>query len=54
MAEVPFILVVEDEQLLQSLVEETLSDRGYESTIATSGEEAVVLLKEHRANTVRL
>ena len=47
MAEVPVILVVEDEQLLQSLVEETLSDGGYESIIATSGEEAVVLLKEH-------
>jgi len=41
------ILVVEDEQLIQSLVEETLSGGGFESTIATSGEEAVALLKEH-------
>jgi CheY-like chemotaxis protein len=42
------ILVVEDDQLVQSLVEETLSDGGFEPTIATSGEEAVALLKGHK------
>jgi CheY-like chemotaxis protein len=39
------ILVVEDDQLVQSFVEETLSDGGFEPAVATSGEAAVVLLK---------
>jgi DNA-binding response OmpR family regulator len=38
------ILVVEDDQLIQSLVEETLSDGGFEPHIAASGEEAVMVL----------
>jgi DNA-binding response OmpR family regulator len=42
------ILVVEDDQLVRSLVEETLSDGGFEPAIATSGEEAVVLLKRQK------
>jgi DNA-binding response OmpR family regulator len=42
------ILVVEDEELLQSIVEETLSDGGFEPVFATSGEEAVSLLKSHK------
>jgi DNA-binding response OmpR family regulator len=46
--ELPVILVVEDEELLQSLIEETLSDGGFEPVIATSGEEAVSLLKSHK------
>ena len=40
----PLILVVEDDQLLQSLVEESLTEGGYEVVIASSGEEAVALL----------
>lgn len=48
MPEVPVILVVEDDQLVQSLVEEALSDGGFESAIVTSGEEAVTLLKGHK------
>jgi len=40
----PVILVVEDEELIQNLVEETLNDGGFEPVIATSGEEAVSLL----------
>lgn len=48
MPELPVILVVEDEELLQSIVEETLSDGGFEPVIATSGEEAVSLLKSHK------
>jgi CheY-like chemotaxis protein len=43
--ELPVILVVEDEELIQSLVEETLVDGGFEPVIAASGEEAVTLLK---------
>jgi DNA-binding response OmpR family regulator len=38
------ILVVEDEQLIQSLVEESLTDGGFETVIASSGENAVELL----------
>jgi DNA-binding response OmpR family regulator len=40
----PLILVVEDDQLLQSLVEESLTEGGYEVVIASSGEDAVALL----------
>jgi CheY-like chemotaxis protein len=39
------ILVVEDDPLIQTLVEEQLTDGGFELAIATSGEEAVTLLK---------
>jgi CheY-like chemotaxis protein len=45
--ELPVILVVEDEELFQSIVEETLSDGGFEPVFASSGEEAVSLLKSH-------
>ena len=40
----PLILAVEDDQLLQSLVEESLTEGGYEVAIASSGEHAVELL----------
>jgi CheY-like chemotaxis protein len=39
------ILVVEDDPLIQILAEEQLTDGGFELAIATSGEEAVTLLK---------
>jgi CheY-like chemotaxis protein len=38
------ILVVEDDQLVQGVVEECLSDGGFEAAIASSGETAVELL----------
>jgi DNA-binding response OmpR family regulator len=38
------ILVVEDDQLVQSVVEESLADGGFETVIASSGENAVELL----------
>jgi DNA-binding response OmpR family regulator len=38
------ILVVEDDQLVQSLVEESLTGGGFEAAIASSGEDAVALL----------
>lgn len=47
MQELPVILVVEDDQLIQELVEEALTDGGFESFIASSGEEAVGLLEEN-------
>jgi DNA-binding response OmpR family regulator len=43
--ELPIILVVEDEEGIQSLIEETLSDGGFASVIVASGEEAVTLLR---------
>ena len=46
--ELPNILIVEDDQLIQSLVEDTLRDGGFVSAIAASGEEAVALLKGHK------
>jgi CheY-like chemotaxis protein len=39
------ILVVEDDHLVQTMVEESLADGGFEPAIAASGEEAVTLLK---------
>ena len=46
--ELPIILVVEDDRLIQSLVEETLGDGGFETAIAASGEEALSLLQDHK------
>jgi CheY-like chemotaxis protein len=43
------ILVVEDDQAVQSVIEEALSDGGFEPAIASSGEEAVALLKEGKS-----
>ncbi len=40
------ILVVEDDQAIQGLIEEALSDGGFEITIASSGEQAVELLSD--------
>jgi DNA-binding response OmpR family regulator len=45
---VPVILVVEDDDLIQTLVEEALSDGGFETAIAPTGEEAVNLLNGHK------
>jgi len=43
--DVPVILVIEDEEAIQSLVEDALTEGGFEPAIAASGEEAVTLLK---------
>ena len=47
------VLVVEDDQVIQSVIEEALSDGGFELSIAASGEEALALLRgtnsRHRA-----
>jgi DNA-binding response OmpR family regulator len=42
------IMVVEEDQAIQSLVEEAFSDGGFESVIANSGEEAVTPLRGNR------
>jgi CheY-like chemotaxis protein len=42
------ILVVEDDPPIQIVVEDALTDGGFEPAIAPSGEEAVTLLKGHR------
>ena len=44
MEDLPIILVVEDDQLLQSVIAEALTDGGFEIVIAASGENAVELL----------
>lgn len=44
------ILVVEDDQEVQGIVEDALTEGGFESAIAPSGEEAVTLLKGHRGS----
>ena len=48
MQEALIILVVEDDQSIQSIVEEALSDGGFKPTIASSGEEALTLLGESK------
>jgi CheY-like chemotaxis protein len=39
------ILVIEDDPIIQSIIDEALRDGGYEPAVAASGEEAVTLLK---------
>ena len=43
--ELPIILVVEDDDLVQSLVEDALKEGGFDVAIVASGEEAITLLK---------
>lgn len=38
------MLVVEDDQLIQAMVEDALSDGGFGSVLTASGEEAISLL----------
>jgi CheY-like chemotaxis protein len=44
LSDLPVILVVEDDAPVQTIVEEALTDGGFEPAIAASGEEAVTLL----------
>ena len=46
--DLPIILVVEDEPLIQGLIEEALSDGGFNTAIVASGEEALTLLNGHK------
>lgn len=45
----PIVLVIEDDKTVQSLVEDALTDGGFEPAIAASGEEAVTLLRAFRS-----
>ena len=45
LTEIPTILVVEDDDAIQALVEDALSEGGFAVAIARTGEEAVTLLK---------
>jgi CheY-like chemotaxis protein len=49
--ELPVILLVEDDQGIQGIVEDTLSEGGFEVVIAASGEEAATLLSAPTAPT---
>jgi CheY-like chemotaxis protein len=42
------VMVVEDDPLIQTLIEQALGDGGYEPAIVASGEEAVTLLQGNR------
>lgn len=42
---VPVILVIEDDDAIQTVLETALDDAGFEPAIAASGEEAVTLLR---------
>ena len=44
MQDLPAILVVEDDHLIQSVVEEALKEGGFETIVASSGEQAAELL----------
>ena len=43
-SDLPVVLVVEDDALIQQIIEEALTEGGFEPAIAASGEEAVTLL----------
>ncbi|MEP6784680.1 MAG: response regulator [Sphingomonadales bacterium] len=47
--QLPLLLYVEDELLIQNIVIDCLEDAGYRLVIADSGEEALKLLSAHRA-----
>jgi CheY-like chemotaxis protein len=44
------VLVIEDDPEVQALIDEALCDGGYEPALASSGEEAVTLLKGRLTN----
>ena len=44
MSELPLVLVIEDEYLLQADIENVLTDAGFATDIVSSGEEALTLL----------
>jgi len=46
------ILIVDDDLILRTLLEENLSSQGYEVETAASGEAAVAMLARHRYNLV--
>jgi CheY-like chemotaxis protein len=45
LADLPIVLIVEDDVLIQTMADEALKEGGFETAIASSAEEAVTLLK---------
>lgn len=45
LTELPIVLLVEDDDAIQGIVEDALSEGGFEAASAKTGEEAVTLLK---------
>jgi CheY-like chemotaxis protein len=45
LADLPIVLIVEDDVLIQTMADEALKEGGFETAIASSTEEAVTLLK---------
>ena len=45
MADLPIILVIEHDQLIQSMIDEALTQSGFDTAIVPSGEEAITLLR---------
>jgi CheY-like chemotaxis protein len=43
-------MVVEDDQIIQALAEQALTDGGFEAAITASGEEAVTLIRGNRSH----
>jgi CheY-like chemotaxis protein len=48
--ELVVIMVVEDDQLIQGMVSDALSEGGFEAAVAQSGEEAITLLQDQRTH----
>jgi DNA-binding response OmpR family regulator len=46
--ELPVILVIEDDHDMQSLLEDALTEAGFEPAISASGEEAITLLQSNK------
>ena len=45
MKEVPVVLVVEDEELLQEIAHDALKESGFDLTTVASGQEAVAMIE---------
>ncbi|OKO74610.1 transcriptional regulator [Bradyrhizobium sp. NAS80.1] len=45
MPEVPIVLVIEDEQLLQEIIHDALKEAGFDLTTVASGREAVAMIE---------
>jgi len=48
MQSLPVILVAEDDQLVQDVVEQALTEGGFEIAIKATGEEAITLLRDNQ------
>jgi CheY-like chemotaxis protein len=49
-ANLPIVLIVEDDETVQDIVEDALKEGGFETALAPSAEEAVTLLKGKASN----